>query len=129
MGVSLPVPRCTDSAPTRPSTNHVPLMRHRAPPLTALRPHSVSCSNVKALMEEVLQAEEWESSDMSAELERSVRAHAASMRDAGFLPEDMIIALRLLSARGPRRILCSRADHLYDRMVCWSLREFFFLDG
>ena len=79
-------------------------------------------------MEEVLETEAWEGSGVSAELERSVRAHAASMRDAGFLPEDMIIALRLIAARGPRRILCSRADHLYDRMVCWSLREFFCLD-
>jgi len=128
VGVPLPVPTCTDSAPTRASTNGVPLMRHRAPPLTALRPRSVSCSNVKALMEEVLETEAREGSGVSAELERSVRAHAASMRDAGFLPEDMIIALRLIAARGPRRILCSRADHLYDRMVCWSLREFFCLD-
>ena len=79
-------------------------------------------------MEEVLQSEEREPSDASTELERTVRAHAASMRDAGFLPEDMIISLRLISARGPRRILCNRADHLYDRMVCWSLREYFCLD-
>src|SRR4029079_16473088 len=75
VGVPLPVPTCTDSAPTRASTDRVPLMRHRAPPLTALRPRSVPCSNVKALMEEVLETEAWEHSGVSAELERTVRAH------------------------------------------------------
>jgi hypothetical protein len=86
-----------------------------AAPITRLRP----------LMQRVLATEPCEASPHFSELQRAVRATAADLRECGNKPEQMVIALKLATARGALRATTTREDDLHYRMILWSVREYF----
>jgi hypothetical protein len=80
------------------------------------------------LVERVLATEPWECSPFAAELQRSVRAIAAGMRDCGSTPEQVIIAIKRATARSAWKPITTAADALHYRMTLWSVCEFFRCD-
>jgi len=88
------------------------------PPITALY----------ETMYAVLSSTPFESSPRFGELQRMVRATAAACRDNGYLPEEMILALKGATRRGALRPLRSREDDLHYRMTLWSVLEYFRCD-
>ena len=77
----------------------------------------------------VLSSKPCESSPHFGELQCVVRATAATLRDQGCRPEEMIVALKDASGRGvTRRPLTSPEDDLHYRMILWSVLEYFHCD-
>ena len=76
----------------------------------------------------VLRSTPFESSPHFGELQRMVRTTAAALRDKGYLPEEMILALKGATRRGALRPLRSREDDLHYKMTLWSVREYFRCD-
>jgi hypothetical protein len=105
------------------SLRSMPAMSVTVPPDASRRP-----GQLRQLVECVLATEPWECSPFAAELQRSVRALAAGMRDCGSRPEQVIIALKRATARSAWRPITTAADALHYRMTLWSVREFFRCD-
>jgi len=91
----------------------------QAPPITL----------VYGLMCAVLNSKSWESSPYFGELQCAVRAAAASLRDQGYRPEEMVVALKRASRRGVMRRVRSPEDELHYRMILWSVLEYFHCDS
>lgn len=97
-------------------------------PATVPRGASHRPGQLIQLVECVLATEPWECSPFAAELQRSIRAIAAGMRDCGSTPEQVIIAIKRATARSAWRPTTTAADALHYRMTLWSVREFFRCD-
>jgi hypothetical protein len=82
-------------------------------------------TRVGPLMRCVLESEPWYASPLAPELERTVRASAAQLRDLGQAPEQMVVALKRATARGSRPGFTWNEEHLHYRMILWSVREYF----
>jgi hypothetical protein len=80
---------------------------------------------VYELMSAVLRSKPCESSPYFGELQCVVRAAAASLRDQGYRPEEMVVALKRASRRGVMRRVRSPEDDLHYRMILWSVLEYF----
>lgn len=83
---------------------------------------------VYELMCAVLRSKPCESSPHFGELQCVVRAAAAALRDQGYRPEEMIVALKRASRRGVMRRVRSPEDDLHYRMILWSVLEYFQCD-
>lgn len=83
---------------------------------------------LRPLIERVLMSEPWDCSPLATELQQIVRGLAAEMRDCGYTPEHMIIALKRAIARGASRPSTKASDQLHYRMTLWGVREFFRCD-
>ena len=105
--------------PTLPARIFPAALSVEAQPITRLR----------ALMRNVLSCEPWECSPLAGELQRTVRATAADLRDRGSKPEQMVIALKRATARGALRATTRPEDDLHYRMILWSVREYFRYDS
>ena len=86
-------------------------------------------SRLSALMRVVLATEPWERSPLCDELQRTVRASAAELRDHGHSPEQMVITLKRATSRGALRATTTREDDLHSRMILWGVREYFRCDS
>lgn len=86
-------------------------------------------TRIRSLMRGVLACEPWECSPLAGELQRTVRATAAELRDCGTKPEQMVIALKRATSRGALRATTTREDDLHYRMILWSVREYFRCDS
>ena len=84
---------------------------------------------IRNLMKGVLACEPWECSPLAGELQRTVRASAAELRDLGNKPEQMVIALKRATSRGALRGSTTREDDLHYRIILWSVREYFRCDS
>jgi hypothetical protein len=108
-------------------TLHAPLFP--APPSSAVTLAEAPVTRLRNLMRGVLACEPWECSPLAGELQRTVRATAAELRDRGSRPEQMVITLKRATARGALRATTTREDDLHYRMILWSVRESFRWDS
>jgi hypothetical protein len=95
-----------------------------APPSLAATA-SAQSMRLRWLMARVLAAEPWQSSPFAEELQQTVRAMSAEMREHGGTPEQVIIALKRATLHGGPRPITTAADALHYRMTLWSVLEFF----
>lgn len=105
--------------PTLHARTFLPAVTVEEPPIMRIR----------YLMRGVLACEPWECSPLAGELQRTVRATAAELRDLGNKPEQMVIALKRATSRGALRAATTREDDLHYRMILWSVREYFRCDS
>ena len=91
----------------------------------ALDAREVSIARLRPLMRIVLASEPCERSPMFKEFERAVRTSAATLRDQGMKPEQMVIVLKQATSRGVLRVTATREDDLHYRMILWSVCEYF----
>ena len=111
------VPKCSFAHMTtmhRETTRRLPKSGEAAPLM-----------EVGPLMRRVLEQEPWYVSPLAAELERVVRASAAGLRESGYAPERMVVALKHATYHGMRCRVSPNEDSLHYRMILWSVREYF----
>jgi hypothetical protein len=80
---------------------------------------------LRGMVEDVLAHQPWQSAPGLDALRCSVESMAAMLRDRGYRPEQMVIALKRAVGRRPLQPVTGAADELHYRMIAWSVREYF----